>query len=82
MLVLLAASTAPHIVRHLGWLPELPDDAPTPSPRPCFWCNGIGKIDDGYHDRLVPCDACGGSGVRVDRRLAGAPAVEIVAQAA
>jgi hypothetical protein len=73
------------LLEHLGWLPELPDDelsamAETPAPANCASCSGGGIVvyRSGAEER---CPECGGSGVRVDRRLAGAPSVDVIAAA-
>jgi hypothetical protein len=39
-------------------------------------------VPNDHRERYDRCDSCNGSGVRVDKRLAGQPAVEVVAEAA
>jgi hypothetical protein len=51
-----------------------------PAPAACPDCCGCGVQSYGSYD--LPCETCGGSGIRVDRRLTGLPAVEITAAAA
>jgi len=63
------------LLAHLGWLPELEDEAPAPAH--CPDCTGCGVIV--YRRFEEPCSHCGGSGVRPDHRLRDVPAVEIVA---
>jgi hypothetical protein len=46
----------------------------------CISCSGCGVQDFGRY--ALPCETCGGSGVRQDRRPQGQPAVEVVATAA
>lgn len=53
-----------------------------PAPAACLWCSGGGTVQNELDQRYDACESCGGSGVRVDRRLTGEPAVEIVATAA
>ncbi len=48
-----------------------------PAPADCTDCCGCGLQDFGRYN--LPCETCGGSGIRPDHRLAGQPAVEIVA---
>ena len=50
------------------------------SPADCLDCCGCGVQDFGRYS--LPCETCGGSGVRPDRRLQDVPAVEVVATAA
>jgi hypothetical protein len=74
------------LLEHLGWLPELPDDelsaiAETLAPASCPNCSGGGVVH--YRsDTEERCPECGGTGIKPDRRLAGQPAVDIVAHAA
>jgi hypothetical protein len=48
-----------------------------PEPEACSDCSACGLQDFGRY--ALPCESCGGSGVRVDRRLTGQPSVEVVA---
>jgi len=50
----------------------------TAAPADCLDCCGCGQrwYRGGY---ALPCETCGGSGVRQDRRLAGQPGVEVAA---
>ena len=78
----------------MGWLPdlpaelggELPVDAAAPASVPatseCMWCNGCGVVPNDYRERYDRCDSCGGTGIRVDKRLQGQPSVRPVATAA
>ena len=52
----------------------------TAAPADCSSCTGCGVVV--YRTFEERCLDCGGSGVRVDRRLAGEPGVVIVATAA
>ena len=56
-------------------------ELPLPAPAACLWCNGCGSVPNDEQQRYDDCDACGGTGYRQDRRLAGQPAVEVVAAA-
>lgn len=49
-----------------------------PAPAACTWCAGSGRQEDTLNQRYVTCPDCQGTGVKVDRRLTGLPAVEIV----
>jgi hypothetical protein len=51
-----------------------------PAPAACVECCGCGMQSYGTYD--LPCETCGGSGVRQDRRLQDAPAIQPVAAAA
>jgi hypothetical protein len=70
------------LLERLGWLPEVEPDMPfvEASAADCPNCSGCGLQT--FRSYALPCETCGGSGVRPDRRLAGQPAVEIVATAA
>jgi hypothetical protein len=79
------------LLERLGWLPEIEEVAPvltgsvkTPdaAPQACFWCCGSGRVPNDHYERYDRCEPCGGTGVRVDRRLTGQPAVRPVATAA
>jgi len=63
------------LLERLGWLPEVEEEASAP----CLWCLGSSRQEDSVNQRFVTCPDCNGSGVRVDRRLAGQPGVEIAA---
>jgi hypothetical protein len=52
---------------------------PVDAPDECGDCCGCGRQSFGLYD--LPCDSCGGSGIKPDRRLAGQPSVEISAAA-
>jgi hypothetical protein len=67
-----------HRAAYLAQLGELA----LPALASCMWCYGTGRVQNEYHERFDRCETCGGSGVRPDRRLHDAPAVEIVATAA
>jgi hypothetical protein len=69
------------LLRTLGWLPEIEPDLPyvEHSVLDCAECCGCGRQSFGSYD--LPCESCGGSGVKPDRRLQGQPAVEVVAAA-
>ncbi len=76
------------LLERLGWLPEISDETSTPvalativaSPADCTDCSGCGL--QSYPGYALPCDTCGGSGVKVDRRLQDVPLVQPVAAAA
>jgi hypothetical protein len=85
------------LLERLGWLPEVEEAAPRspaleriidtvdaeePAPVACLWCGGSGRVPNDQLRRYDDCESCGGTGRRVDRRLAGAPAVEVIATAA
>ena len=76
-------STARHraVVRFvMGWLPTAET---RPVAAECLWCAGRGMVQNEYHQRYDRCDSCSGKqGVRIDRRLTGQPAVEIVGRRA
>jgi hypothetical protein len=42
----------------------LPATTDTPVARPCFWCNGSGRVPNGDEQRYDDCDVCQGSGSR------------------
>ena len=65
------------LLERLGWLPEIEGES-----QPCMWCAGSGRQEDTVNRCYQPCRDCNGSGVKVDRRLAGQPSVEIAANAA
>jgi hypothetical protein len=46
----------------------------TPATRPCFWCNGSGRIPNDDDQRYDDCSACEGTAAR--------PAPELVEQIA
>jgi hypothetical protein len=48
----------------------LPTTAHVPVPRPCFGCNGSGRVPNDDEQRYDDCDMCEGSGVRLDPELA------------
>ena len=53
----------------MGWRPEPSPAAPALLPaatpaRPCFWCNGCGRIPNDSEERYDACGACGGTGTR------------------
>ena len=50
-----------------------------PARKPCFWCNGSGKVPNDYCRQYDVCDRCSGTGIRPDRRPQGQPPMEIVA---
>jgi DnaJ-class molecular chaperone len=64
------------LLEFLGWLPPRPDE---PESTSCATCSGGGVLHFRSGNQ-EPCSDCGGSGLRVDQRLAGTPVVEIVAQ--
>jgi DnaJ-class molecular chaperone len=35
-----------------------------PAERPCFWCNGSGRVPKDDEQRYEECSACEGSGMR------------------
>jgi hypothetical protein len=43
-------------------IPTATADAPTV--RPCFWCNGSGRVPNDDEQRYDDCDVCQGSGIR------------------
>lgn len=67
------------LLERLGWLPEIDPELPelpgSLTPADCPDCSGCGLNDYGRYS--LPCETCGGSGIKIDRRLAGQPAVEI-----
>jgi len=73
---------------HLGWLPELEDEAPVVTTgntsADCSNCSGCGVVV--YRSFEERCPSCGGSGVRPTSPAAlrphGRPIVELVATAA
>jgi hypothetical protein len=70
------------LLDYLGWLPELEDEAP--AAQRCSACSGAGKVEEWGVSGPIgckPCDSCGGSGVRQDRRLQDAPPVQPAAAA-
>jgi hypothetical protein len=48
-----------------------------PTPASCIDCCACGVQDFGRY--TLPCETCGGSGIRPDHRLAGAPAIQPIA---
>ena len=42
----------------------LPATADAPAARPCFWCNGSGRVPNDDEQRYDDCSACEGSGSR------------------
>jgi hypothetical protein len=70
------------LLERLGWLPEVEPEMPyvETSPADCIECCGCGVQDFGRY--ALPCETCGGSGVRLDDRLQDVPTVEVVATAA
>src|SRR5687768_12274725 len=56
------------LLAHLGWLPEVEPDLPyvEAPPTDCVECCGCGLQDFGRYS--LPCETCGGSGLKVDRR--------------
>jgi len=48
--------------------------AAVPAARPCFWCNGSGRVPNDDEQRYGECDVCEGSGSR--------PAPQLVEQIA
>jgi hypothetical protein len=46
-----------------------------------MWCHGSDRVPNDEHQRYDRCDACGGTGMRPEHRLAGQTAVEVVAAA-
>ena len=62
----------------MGWLPEPspPTPALVPVPaRPCFWCNGSGRIPNDFDREYVACRACAGAGAVPASRPAERPQV-------
>jgi hypothetical protein len=74
------------LLERLGWLPELEAESDLQSHEAfaesidCPTCAGCGVVV--YRSFEERCPDCGGSGIRPDHRLAGRPAVEVVAAAA
>ncbi len=70
------------LLERLGWLPEVEPDMPfvAQTPADCAECCGCGLTY--YRSGAQPCETCGGSGVRQDRRLRDAPAIRPAAAAA
>src|SRR5215212_2486852 len=62
------------LLERLGWLPEVEE----PAPAGCPDCSGCGVVV--YRTFEERCDTCGGSGLKVDRRLQGQPAIRPVAE--
>ena len=52
----------------MGWLPEPSPQAPALVPgattptRPCFWCNGSGRIPNDFDRQYAACNVCAGVG--------------------
>ena len=71
------------LLERLGWLPELENesnsDPPAPASLDCTDCSGCGVQHFRSFD--LPCESCGGSGIKPDHRLAGVPSVRPVAAA-
>ena len=69
-----------HRACYLFQIGELPVDGEV-SPADCPACSGCGQqwYRAGY---ALPCESCGGSGVKPDHRLAGAPVIQPVAASA
>ena len=69
------------LLERLGWLPEVEPEMPFIARTPADYaaCCGCGVQDFGRY--ALPCEVCGGTGVKPDHRLAGQPAVEIAAAA-
>ena len=67
------------LLERLGWLPEVEPDRPyvEAGPADCPDCCGCGVQDFGRY--ALPCETCGGSGLKPDRRLQGQPAIRPVA---
>jgi hypothetical protein len=70
------------LLAHLGWLPEAEPEMPSVevSSTDCGDCSGCGLQDFGRY--TLPCETCGGSGVRQDRRLQDVPMLQPIATAA
>jgi len=70
------------LLRRLGWLLELEPALPfiAQTPADCGDCCGCGVQDFGRY--ALPCETCGGSGLKPDYPPQGRPAVEVVATAA
>jgi hypothetical protein len=50
---------------------QIPSATPnTPAERPCFWCNGSGRIPNDDEQRYDDCSVCEGSGTRPTPQLA------------
>jgi hypothetical protein len=76
------------LLERLGWLPELEEIVAgatitgeerfaKPSQSDCAACSGCGVVV--YRSFEERCTTCGGSGIKPDHRLAGAPVIQPVA---
>jgi hypothetical protein len=69
------------LLAHLGWLPELEEETPASATggttTDCPDCTGCGVVV--YRTFEERCPTCGGTGIKPDRRLAGAPAIQPIA---
>src|SRR5215213_3081230 len=70
------------LLERLGWLPEVEPGMPSveASPADCVECCGCGMQDFGRY--ALPCETCGGSGVRPSHHLHDASPTPMVAAAA
>jgi hypothetical protein len=72
------------LLSHLGWLPEVEPEfsvrTENLTPADCPDCCGCGLQDFGRYN--LPCETCGGSGVRPSPHLHDAPAMPMVATVA
>jgi len=48
----------------------LPTTTDAPAERPCFWCNGSGRVPNDDEQRYDTCSACEGTGIRAIPQLA------------
>jgi hypothetical protein len=62
---------------HRALVRALTGAMPVDAPDECGDCCGCGRQSFGTYD--LPCESCGGTGVRLDHRLTGLPAIQPVA---